>query len=186
MQLYELNEIDEISFELKNGRACIIETDTQLGIISLNEKLIYEIKQRSRLKKLITFLPNANYSITDNNLFKKLADNFWPGPLTLIINETSYRVPNHYQLLKIISKTGPIFSSSANISNQKPYDNAIDYSLQPHFSKYDKDLFLVNGKSNSINPSTIFNVDSGKILRKGLIYEKLKTYLDSLGIINYE
>ncbi|CCE66523.1 conserved haemoplasma hypothetical protein [Candidatus Mycoplasma haemominutum 'Birmingham 1'] len=35
---------------LANGKAVILETDTTIGIISLNPKLIYQMKQRSEKK----------------------------------------------------------------------------------------------------------------------------------------
>ncbi|WP_027119609.1 L-threonylcarbamoyladenylate synthase [[Mycoplasma] testudinis] len=179
MQIYDFDEVDEIVFELKNGRACIIETDTQLGLICYNGRLIYEIKKRPRSKKLVTFLPRANFIQVNNPLYNLLAENFWPGALTLVINSVSYRIPNNEKLLKILSRTGPIYSTSANLHNEQPFVNVLDYQSIEHFQNYDDQLFLVSGKQNSVMPSTVFNLDSGKILRKGLLFDELCTFLNS-------
>ena len=56
MQVYSTTDINEIAFELKSNKAVILPTDTVWGIISLDEKNIYRIKQRSLSKKIITFV----------------------------------------------------------------------------------------------------------------------------------
>jgi len=53
---YTYHEIDNVVFELLNQKAVIIPTDTVIGIISKNQNLIYEIKNRPKSKKIITFL----------------------------------------------------------------------------------------------------------------------------------
>lgn len=184
MQVYELNDIDGIVYELKSNRAAIIETDTQLGIVSLNPKLIYALKRRSRSKPLIKLIPDVSFVKTDNEIFHKLAKAFWPGQLTIIINKESYRIPNHKQLLKLLHATGPLYSSSANISNQQPLKEALDAMTLNEFKQNEEKLFIVSGKEKSAVPSTIFNVDSGTILRRGSQYQQLLDFLKKNGI-NY-
>ncbi|WP_027123822.1 L-threonylcarbamoyladenylate synthase [Mycoplasmoides pirum] len=185
MQVYELNEIDSIIYELKSGRAIIIETDTQLGLLSLNPKLIYAIKKRPRFKELIRFIYDSSQVETDYYLFHKLANRFWPGPLTLIINKISYRIPDHPILLEILKKINVIYSSSANVSSQNPLKTSLDAFKIKRFLKYEKDLVVIKGNEYSSIPSTIFNVDSGKIIRKGLMYDELVQFLKD-NKIDYE
>jgi tRNA A37 threonylcarbamoyladenosine synthetase subunit TsaC/SUA5/YrdC len=58
MRVYDFNEIDSICFEINNGKAAIIETDTVMGIVSKNSQLIYSVKKRSTKKKLVIFVPS--------------------------------------------------------------------------------------------------------------------------------
>ncbi|WP_052663980.1 L-threonylcarbamoyladenylate synthase [Mycoplasmoides alvi] len=182
MQVYEPNEIDEIVYELKSGRAILIETDTQIGIVSIDPKLIYFLKKRPKHKKLIRFISDPYQVKTKNKLFYQLANHFWPGQITLIVNKIAYRIPNHPILLQILKQVNFLYSSSANISSMKPLENTLEAFSIKHFVRNEIDLVIVNGKSNSSIPSTIFNVDSGKIIRKGNMYNELVNFLKENGI----
>jgi len=41
-------------------------------------------------------------------------------------NGISYRMPNHQKLLQLISLTGPLYSSSANLSGQNTISDYTD------------------------------------------------------------
>jgi L-threonylcarbamoyladenylate synthase len=60
MRLYSFDELEQIVFELRNGKAAIVETDTVMGIICKEAELIYKIKHRPHSKKLITFVADIN------------------------------------------------------------------------------------------------------------------------------
>lgn len=174
MVVYQENDLDAIAFELKNFKAAIVPTDTVAGIICLNPKLIYAIKKRSRDKKLITFVCNLDQIEKQSEKFTKIAKAFWPGKLTLINDGISYRMPNSDFILKIISKVGPIYSSSANLSGNEPitsYDDAIN-----QFGKNNTNLIFVNSNyNNKYLPSTIYNVDRDKLIRQGgITYEQIR------------
>lgn len=174
MVIYQENDLDAIAFELKNFKAAIVPTDTVAGIICLNPKLIYAIKKRSKSKKLITFVCNLDQVKNQSEKFTKIAKTFWPGKLTLINKGISYRMPNSEFILKLVSKVGPIYSSSANLSNYEPitsYDDAIN-----QFGKNNINLIFVNSNYNSkYIPSTIYNVDRDTLVRQGEIsYEQIK------------
>lgn len=178
MVIYQENDLDSIVFELKNFKAAIVPTDTVAGIICLNPKLIYDIKKRSKRKKLITFVCNLDQIENKSEKFIKIAKAFWPGKLTLIDKGISYRMPNLDFILKLISKVGPIYSSSANLSSYNPitsYDDAIN-----QFGKNNSKLIFVNSNYNSKDtPSTIYNVDKDKLIRQGEItYEQIKKCCD--------
>lgn len=182
MEIYEIFHIEKIVFLLKKNYACIIETDTQLGLISHDANLLYELKKRPQIKKIVTFVPNKNAVKTDHQLFLELTKKFWPGALTLILDGISYRMPDHEQLLKILHKTGPIFSTSANLHGEEPFNKVIDYQTVSHFQNYGNRLFLVNGCAKTRLPSTVFNVNNGIISRKGLLYHELIAFLKLMKI----
>lgn len=76
MEIYEIFHIEKIVFLLKKNYACIIETDTQLGLISHDANLLYELKKRPQIKKIVTFVPNKNAVKTDHQLFLELTKKF--------------------------------------------------------------------------------------------------------------
>jgi L-threonylcarbamoyladenylate synthase len=76
-------------------------------------------------------------------------------------------MPNHPQLLKIIERVGPIYSSSANISGEEPINNHLEAIKK--FEKFANKLIIVEGKKISNLPSTIYSFDTKKEIRKGNI-----------------
>ncbi len=150
--------------------AAVVETDTVMGLISLNPKLIYTIKNRQPQKKLIFFISSINQIPNFPSQYKKIITPYWPGSLTIIYNNISYRIPNHKKLINLIKLTGPIYSSSANISGCNP---CIDYlDSEKIFKKHFSQIIFVKGKNLTNKPSTIIDLDKLKIVREGSINGK--------------
>lgn len=164
MVVYEKNDIDEITFELKNGKSLICQTDTINGILSKYKQAIFKFKKRSITKKIVLFIPNLSYVKNPNLDFIKLGNKFWPGALTLVYNGISYRIPNDEFILQLLERTGPLYCSSANISGQKTPINTLD-AYEKFIQK--KKLIVIDGNSFNKNASTIYNVNSKLILRQG-------------------
>lgn len=168
MLVYHSTQINEISNALKKNKAAIVLTDTIFGIICKKKELIYQIKHRNHEKKIVKFINN----IDDLNMPKNYNDEikkYLPGKLTFIYQANGYRIPNDKLLLQLIENVGPLYCSSANISNQPPITNLNQAKII--FKEYDSDIFLIdNGKlaKNSI-PSTIIDLDTKIILRNGEI-----------------
>ena len=76
-------------------------------------------------------------------------------------------MPNHKDLLTLLEFTGPIYSSSANISGKEPIKNTLD--AQSVFSQNIDSLLIVKGEALSDTPSTIVDLDEKKVLRNGKI-----------------
>lgn len=165
---YDKSEIDDIAFELKNDKVLFIPTDTQIGILSKKNMNIYLIKKRSFFKKNVLFIPNTDYVKNINEDFIKLSNKFWPGPLTLIYKKKSYRIPNDETILAILNKTGPLYCSSANISNKKPIEKTSD--IKNVFNKkWFKKIIYCDGYQKDNIPSTIYNLDNNEAIRLGRI-----------------
>lgn len=180
-KIYSKLEIDSVVFELKNEKAVILPTDTLIGIACLKENLIYKIKSRSRNKKIISLVSNVNNLGQLNERQEAFLNKFWPGGVSIVHNNISYRMPNDEWLLLLLSKTGPLFCSSANISNEEVIKDCADAN-NVFDSKWEHDLVLVEGKQNQNLPSTIIDIDNWKILRKGALYEEIKEYLYQKGV----
>lgn len=174
----KISEIDSVVFELKNLKSIIVSTDTVSGLLSLQKQKIYEIKKRDKSKKIITFISNVNQIPNASKELVEIANNFWPGALTIIFNKNSYRIPKDEFILELIKAIGPIYSSSANLSGQKPVEDILD--AFKYFKKVKNDIIFIEG-DYYINkfPSTILDLDNKKILREGVIkYEQLRKYIE--------
>lgn len=165
------NQNKQIAELLKTKKfAVVVQTDTVMGLVSLNPKLIYEIKHRPNNKKLIFFVNNINQVKQLNQHEKNVISQYWPGGLTIIKNGISYRMPNNKHLLSLIKLTGPLYSSSANISGNNPITDATQATKE--FKTSLNKLLIVKGKTKSSIPSTIIDLDNFKIIREGVYQGK--------------
>ena len=123
--------------KLKKGKPIIFQTDTlpAIGCMPKYSEMIYKVKKRDKNKALILMGSEFQQVIdyVDNDArddFQKAAHKFWPGPLTLIIpikktkslnfisneNTLGIRIPDSLTARSLILETGPLATSSANIS----------------------------------------------------------------------
>lgn len=168
MLVYRPTQINEIVSALKNDKAAIVLTDTIFGIICKKQELIYQIKHRNYEKKIVKFIND----IDALNMPKKYNDEmkkYLPGKLTFIYQGNGYRIPNDKLLLQLIKIVGPLYCSSANITNQPPITH-INQS-QAIFKEYEDEIFLIDKGTSTKNscPSTIIDLDRKIILRHGEI-----------------
>ena len=125
---------------LKSGLPIIFPTDTlpAIGCLPKFSNIIYEFKKRDRNKPLI--LMGSEYKQLIDYVhesakedYENIASKYWPGALTIVIpasekqtlNLTSkdltigVRIPNSYMAQSLLRETGPLLTSSANISGFK-------------------------------------------------------------------
>ncbi|MEG2198541.1 MAG: Sua5/YciO/YrdC/YwlC family protein [Malacoplasma sp.] len=169
MVIYNEDELDSIAFELKNFKSAIFLTDTIFGILSINKNKIYKIKKRPFYKKIILFIPNTKYIKKISPSEQVFLNKIWPSPLTIIKSKISYRIPNDDFILKLLSKTGPLYCSSANFNKMDPITSIEEGILL--FEKFNDQIIYVKRNRNLDNnvPSTIFNIDKHKVVREGSI-----------------
>jgi L-threonylcarbamoyladenylate synthase len=87
---------------------------------------LFELKQRPldrRIPLLVAGLDQAMEAGAEaDERARALAHRFWPGGLTLVLRrgaETqAYRAPDHPVALALIEAAGPLYATSANISDQ--------------------------------------------------------------------
>lgn len=169
-----MNTIKIAADHLRRGGIIIFPTDTVFGIgcrISDRKAIqrLYEIKRRKKGTPTLILVNNRQeaekYGIF-NKKAKKLADIFWPGPLTLIIrakntlpelikgpnNTIGIRQPKHSIVNQLISYVKePILAPSANFAGQP---------TPTKLSEIDKRLlnlvdYLLESKCGGTKPSTI-------------------------------
>ena len=125
---------------LKSGLPVIFQTDTLPAIACLPKfaEIIYQFKKRDRNKPLILMGSEHNQLIdyvheSAREDYEDIATKYWPGALTMVIpvskkdNVTltsrdftlGLRIPNSYMAQTLMKETGPLLTSSANISGFK-------------------------------------------------------------------
>lgn len=180
--------IEKASKIISKGGVVVFPTDTVYGIgcdpynKSSVEK-IYQIKKRSKEKPL----PILGYSMSTINEIvqfddksKKIAEVFWPGPLTLVlklkddklkeilrVNKIGVRVPNNQCLLDILRDSKFLIGTSANYSGESSFTNSKECSEK--LKEYD--IFVDGGNISSKGESTILEISHGELVihREGAI-----------------
>ena len=174
--------IDAASKIVKEGGIIVFPTDTVYGIgcDPYNKKSvekIYQIKGRSKNKPLplLTYsLDEASKIVNFDKESKKIANKFWPGPLTLILKLTdqklreslnleekiAVRVPKNQCVLNLLKNSKFLVGTSANISGEKPFTKSKD-CLQ---KIKDFDVFLDGGDIESGGESTILEINQGQLI----------------------
>src|SRR5579872_3609947 len=131
---------------VKKGGLVVFPTDTVYGIgcDPRNPKAvdtIFRIKKREKSKNM----PVLGYSKKEiseiaifDKLSNKIADRFWPGPVTLVLKlkdneikesmklggKIAVRVPNHPCVLALLKECKIIVGTSANYSGNPPFSDS--------------------------------------------------------------
>ena len=125
---------------LKNGLPVIFPTDTlpAIGCLPKFSDTIYKFKKRDRDKPLI-LMGSEHKQLIDyvhesaKEDYGNIASKYWPGALTIVIPASEkrttiltsndltlgLRIPNSYMAQSLMRETGPLLTSSANISGFK-------------------------------------------------------------------
>ncbi len=187
------NAIDHAVDVLQHGGLVAFPTDTVYGLAALPFENAYveglfSAKGRSNsraiailigeyedLEKVVVFF--------DENTMR-LAQCFWPGPLTLVVPKLAslpealsqdgtigVRMPNHPIALALLRQIGPLAVTSANISGQENATTAEEACRQLNGRVH---LILDGGRSSGGVPSTVVNcmTPAMTILREGPISRK--------------
>lgn len=188
----EENKLKEIAYAMKNGKICLLPTETVYGIGTngLDENAvekIYKIKKRNRKNPINLLVSNMKMieEITQDisPIEYKLMETFFPGPLTLILkrknivpnivtansNLVGIRMPSGIIARKLVDLSGvPIAAPSANISGKLTGTNLMD--ILDEFSKY-IDYAIDGGECQIGMESTVVRVINRipHILRPGSI-----------------
>ena len=125
---------------LKSGLPIIFPTDTlpAIGWLPKFSNIIYKFKKRDRDKPLI-LMGSEHKQLIDcvhesaKEDYENIASKYWPGALTMVIPASEkhtkiltsndltlgLRIPNSYMAQSLMKETGPLLTSSANISGFK-------------------------------------------------------------------
>jgi L-threonylcarbamoyladenylate synthase len=182
-------------------------TDTLPALAVQPERadLLFATKQRSLDKPLILMAGDIDDlwtyvtgTVAEQAIWQRMAQTYWPGALTLVLpasdrvpptlnpkNPTTLgiRVPNHPLARTILRQTGPLATTSANISGQPALSNLDEIAeqfprvltLAPEELSVFKNSFASELESVAASvkgiPSTVirWNGDGWTILRQGTV-----------------
>jgi len=172
--------IQKASRVVSDGGIIVFPTDTVYGVgcDPFNKKSvdeIYKIKNRPKSKPfpiLVYSMKEAKQIADFDSDSQRLAEKFWPGPLTLILKlkdskikksldvdeKIAIRIPNNKCLLELLSTCKFLIGTSANISGQESFTN----SEECYKSLSDFDVFLDGGNLEGKGESTILEIKDGK------------------------
>lgn len=175
---------------LNAGGVIAIPTDTVYGLAAdaWNGEAVsklYKVKGRSEMKSIPVLLRGEGaideLAADLSERVRALAAEFWPGPLTLVVDRKSelpseisatdtvgVRAPDHEFALSLLRKYGPLAATSANPSGQPGATTAAQVveSLRGKI-----DLIIDGGETAGGIPSTVVDLTatSPALLREGPI-----------------
>ncbi len=174
--------IDEAAVWLRRGLPVVFPTDTVygVGVMPFDEAAIerlYQVKERDLSKGIPILLADAadleRVAGSISPFAQRLIEQFWPGPLTLIVPRApglpdrispnaniAVRMPDHAVARALIRAAGgAVATSSANLSGQQPATTgaAALTALEGRVA-----VVLDDGPSPGEQPSTIVDCTSAR------------------------
>ncbi len=206
-KIFNENEVDSAAELLSAGELLAFPTETVygLGADALNPRTVNNIfvaKGRPADNPLIIHIADQAdlKMLTDQEispLIKKVIDQFWPGPLTIVLKKSSLvpevttgsldtvaiRMPNHPIALRLIKEAGvPVAAPSANLSG-KPSPTLADHVIEDLAGRIDG--ILDGGQTGIGLESTVMDLSKEvpTLLRPGgVTYEELTEVLGRVEI----
>lgn len=193
-QIFTKENLGEAAAALKEGEIVSFPTETVygLGAIATSQEAVLKVfkaKGRPSDNPLIVHISDIDQMTSTveevPDVALKLADAFWPGPLTMILKAksgiyapalsaglptVSFRMPNHSLTLELIKKVGiPLVGPSANLST-KPSPTKVEHVFEDMNGRI---FGIVDGGSSTVGvESTVIDLTNEigpVILRPGVI-----------------
>jgi L-threonylcarbamoyladenylate synthase len=178
---------------LNHGGLVVFPTDTVYGLAALPYQSefverLYVVKGRNSARAIALLISDpgelAQVSNGPSATAMRLAERFWPGPLTLVVTRNpslpdvlspqptiGVRIPDHPVALELLRMTGPLAVTSANLSGQDNTNTAQEALGQ---LRGRVDLVIDGGRTPGGIPSTVVDCTGSEpvILREGPISDR--------------
>ena len=176
---------------VKDGRLVVLPTDTLYGLgcdAFDNEAVEALLRAKNRGPDMPVPVLVGSWATLDGLVqsvtptMRTLIEAFWPGGLSLVVTQAPslpwnlgdtegsvmLRMPLHPVAIDLLTATGPMAVSSANISGQAPATNVDDAEAQ---LGAEVAVYLDGGECSIGKPSTIIDLtgDAPRLLREGAI-----------------
>ena len=173
---------------LESGGLAVIPTDTVYGLaapLAVDAiARIFEAKGRPEAKPLPVLVGSIDHAarvgVLDERALR-LAERFWPGPLTLVLERArgfdidlggdekrtvAVRVPKQPLALEVLRGAGPLAVTSANRSGDKPVASIAE--AREVFGDT-VGAYLDGGRCTGVPSTIVFLAGERRILREGAI-----------------
>jgi L-threonylcarbamoyladenylate synthase len=160
------------------------ETVYGLGANALHEKAISRVfRIKKRPLSMPIFLAVSSYEMLErvaeiNDEERDILERILPGPVSVLIKKKSIvpdiltagspivgiRFPDHQLAREIIDASGPITSTSANVTGSPPPASAADVSREIADAV---DLVIDGGRCRYAQPSTLLDLSARRVVREG-------------------
>lgn len=183
--------IDAAITAVLHNELIVLPTDTVYGVgadafsaLAVDSLLAAKGRDRSMPVPVLVGSQHMVDALVDqlSDVARALTEAFWPGALTLVVRHTTHlawdlgetrgtvavRMPDNEIALEVISRTGPLATSSANRSGHPPATTMLDARLQLGAAV---SVYLDGGPSGEPAASSIVDVtgEQPHLLRAGAI-----------------
>lgn len=187
---------------LRDGEIVIYPTETAyaVGANALSKEAIrkvYEAKQRDRSKKIgviCSSIEQAKKYSRMTRLEEVVAEEFMPGPLTLVVEKTedvpdllnkefAFRI-SPTSFARTLASESPITATSANISGQET-SYSVDDIDEELLEKVE--AIVDRGELEGLEPSTVAEIKDGEVFihREGPVSsEEIEAVIDDIDVHN--
>jgi L-threonylcarbamoyladenylate synthase len=172
----------------KKGAIGVIPTDTVYGVVAgANDpeavERLYRLKKRDKKPGTVIAADLEQLEALGlKHRYLKAVEQFWPGPISVIIPvadpnlkylhqgamSLAVRLPKDKELAKLLNKTGPLLTSSANRPGAAPANNLQE--ARAYFNR-SVDFYVDGGDLSKRQPSTIVRIidDAIDVVRQGAV-----------------
>ena len=197
---------DQAAAVIRRGGILAFRTDTfyGLGVDPFNQTALQrlrEVKGRNEANPILVLIADIHeigrFISQRSDLFDRICETYWPGPLTLVSNARSelpdeltagtrtigIRLPDDAEVRNLVRACGgALTGTSANISRQPPARTAKEVAT--YFTD-GIDLIIDGGAVSVTNPSTVLDVTGAKprLIREGAVTKNELEAKMHLGIL---
>ena len=177
---------EDIVAKLISGKIGVLPTDTVYGLVCVagNQEAVGKLYQaKNRDKKPGTIVASSIDQLVSLGFkarYLKAVENFWPGPISIVIpcvdlaylhlglGGIAVRISSDKEFNRLLVKTGPLLTTSANMPGQPPASNISD--AKKYFA--DKiDFYVDGGELDDRKSLTVIRIvdDAVEVLRQGSV-----------------
>ena len=171
---------------LKDGSLAVIPTDTVYGLVCrADDKMavarLYDLKQRdNKPGTVIAADTDQLVRLGIKARYLKPVAHYWPNPISIVIpsfeleyihlgvGSIAVRIPRHSELQQLLTKTGPLLTTSANMPGQP--EAATEEEAERYFGE-SVDIYIDGGDLSGRQASTVIRIvdDAVEVLRTGAV-----------------
>ena len=192
----DAQHVERAATAVRDGDLVVYPTETVygLGADALSEaavERVFEAKRRSRDEPVSLAVPDVDAALeyvraTDRE--ERFMREFLPGPVTVLCEKTDevpdvltagrdrvgVRVPDHEVALALLREVAPVTATSANVSGRPSATRVAD--LDPEIR--DAAAVVLDGGETGESGSTVVNVETGEVHRRGPNAEAVAAWLE--------